>query len=214
MKIQKLTIIVLFAAIAIAAACSSAVETPKQANSASQAGAPSAGSQTFRSIGVVKTVDVAAGKVTVDHEDIPGYMAPMEMNEPVADAALLTQVKPGDKVEFEILREGSKIKYTKFNKIGEVALIDAPTIYAASCAECHGDKGQGGPKGIPFTSGHALDHTEADFIKTVTDGKSKKKDKEMPAFRDKLSPEEIAAVVKFFREVIQKDLKRNEGHKH
>ncbi|MBK7392288.1 MAG: copper-binding protein [Chloracidobacterium sp.] len=170
--------------------------------------------QTYNSVGVVKSIDLESGKVKVDHEDIPGYMSPMEMNEPVADAALLTQVKPGNKVEFEILREGSKVKYTKFHKIGEVALIDAPAIYATSCAECHGDKGQGAPKGIPFTSGHALDHSEADFIKTVTNGKAKKKDKEMPAFRDRLKAEEIAAVVKFVREVIQKDLKRNEGHKH
>jgi len=106
------------------------------------------------------------------------------------------------------------VKYTKFNKIGEVALNAGATIYATSCAECHGDKGQGAEKGIPFTSGHALDHTEADFIKTVTDGKSKKKDKEMPAFRDKLTPEQIKEVVKFVRDDIQKGLKRNEGHKH
>lgn len=170
--------------------------------------------QAYKSVGVVKSIDPQSGKVMVDHEDIPGYMAPMEMSEPVADAAMLSQVKPGDKVEFEILREGSKVKYTKFNKIGEVVLIDAPAIYAASCAECHGDKGQGAPKGIPFTSGHALDHSEADFIKTVTNGKAKKKDKEMPAFQDRLKAEEIAAVVKFVREVIQKDLQRNEGHKH
>lgn len=214
MKIQKLMVVIVFVAVAIAAACSSSVETPKQANVASPAGAPSADSQTYRSVGVVKAVDVAAGKVTVDHEDIPGYMAPMEMNEPVADATLLTQVKPGDKVEFEILREGSKVKYTKFTKIGEVALNAGATLYATSCAECHGDKGQGADKGIPFTSGHALDHTEADFIKTVTDGKSKKKDKEMPAFRDKLTLEQIKEVVRFVREDIQKGLKRNEGHKH
>lgn len=205
---RLIAIAILLSFVTTLISCSVSTETTTTPNDAS------ADSQTYRSVGVVKAVDVAAGKVTVDHEDIPGYMAPMEMNEPVADAALLTQVKPGDKVEFEILREGSKIKYTKFKKIGEVALIDASAIYAASCSECHGDKGQGAPKGIPFTSGHALDHTEADFIKSVTNGKPKKGEKEMPAFRDKLKPEEITAVVKFVREVIQKDLKRNEGHKH
>lgn len=170
--------------------------------------------QTYRSTGVVKRVDKEKGTVTVDHEDIPGYMSPMEMTEPVADPALLNVVTAGDKVEFAILRTGDKIKYTEIKKTGEVALVTGSDIYAASCAECHGAKGEGTEKGIPFTSGHALDHSEADFIRTVTNGKVKKKDKEMPAFREKLTAEQIAAVVKFVREDIQKGLTRNEGHKH
>jgi mono/diheme cytochrome c family protein len=170
--------------------------------------------QIYRSTGIVKRVDKEKGTVTVDHEDIPGYMSPMEMTEPVAEIALLDAVKAGDKVDFAMLRTGDKIKYTEFKKTGEVALVTGSDIYAASCAECHGAKGEGAEKGIPFTSGHALDHSEADFIRIVTNGKSKKKHKEMPAFRDKLTAEQIAAVVKFVREDIQKGLTRNEGHKH
>ena len=170
--------------------------------------------QTYRSVGVIKAADAEAGKVTIDHEEIPGYMAAMEMTEPVADKALLDGLNVGAKVEFELLREGSKLMFTKFKKIGEVAIINAAEIYKTSCAECHGRKGEGAKKGIPLTSGHALDHTEADFLKTVANGKTKKKDKEMPAFRDKLTPDEIKEVVRFVREVIQKDMKRNEGHKH
>lgn len=170
--------------------------------------------QTYRSVGVVKRVDKEKGLITVDHEDIPGYMSPMEMTEPVAEPALLEAVKAGDKVDFEILRTGSKIKYTAFNKIGEILFVKGSDIYTANCAECHGAKGEGASKGIPFTSGHALDHSEADFIRTVTNGKAKKKDKEMPAYRDKLTPEQIAAVVKFIREDIQKGITRKEGHKH
>lgn len=192
------------------AACSTQPSNNSNANTSSQP----VETQTYRSVGVVKRVDKEKGLITVDHEDIPGYMSPMEMTEPVAEPALLEVVKAGDKVDFEILRTGSKIKYTAFNKIGEIAFVKGSDIYTANCAECHGAKGEGASKGIPFTSGHALDHSEADFIKTVTNGKAKKKDKEMPAYRDKLTPEQIAAVVKFIREDIQKGITRNEGHKH
>jgi len=152
--------------------------------------------------------------ITIDHEEIPGYMSPMEMTEPVADAALIESVNAGDKVDFQILRTGSNIKFTAFTKTGEVAFVAGSDIYTANCAECHGAKGEGAEKGIPFTSGHALDHSEADFIKTVTHGKAKKKDKEMPAYRDKLTAEQIDAVLKFIRGDIQNGIPKSKRHDH
>lgn len=170
--------------------------------------------QTYRSVGVVKRVDMKESVITVDHEEIPGYMSPMEMTEPVAEPALLELVKAGDKVEFGILRTGSEIKYTSFKKIGEVAFVNGADIYIANCAECHGAKGEGAETGIPFTSGHALDHSEADFVRTVTDGKAKKKNKEMPPYRDELTTEQIATVVRFIREEIQKGIEKPKRHGH
>lgn len=166
--------------------------------------------QTYKSKGVIRKVDPAAGTVTIDHEDIPGYMTAMEMTNPVADPSLLTAVKAGDKVDFEILRDGSKITFTKFTKTGEQPVVNGAEVYAASCSECHGAKGEGAKKGIPLTTGHALDHSETEQIKQVTDGKTGK----MPAFREKLTLEQIKEVVRFVREEIQKDAKRDEGHKH
>lgn len=59
--------------------------------------------------------------------------------------------------------------------------------------------------------GHALDHSEQDFIRQVEYGE----ENEMPAFKDKLSKDEIAAVVKYVREVIQsKADKKGGGHKY
>lgn len=170
----------------------------------------------YTSRGVVKNVDKDAGKVTIDHEDIPGYMEAMEMSAGVADAAMLDQVAVGDAVDFDLRREGSRLTVTKFTKTGVDARVASAAIYQTSCAECHGGRGEGADKGIPLTSGHALHHTEADFIKTVTDGKGKGKSKEMPAFRDKLTAEQIAAIVKFVREDIQKgaEKKADHGHSH
>jgi len=166
--------------------------------------------QTYKSKGVVKKIDAENGKLTVDHEDIAGYMSAMEMTESVKDKALLDAVKVGDKVDFEIERTGSKIVYTKLTKTGEVAVLNGAKIYKANCASCHGEKGEGAKKGIPLVSGHALHHSEAEHIKQVTDGEGDK----MPAFKDKLKPEEIAEVVKFVRNDLQKDVNREDSRKH
>lgn len=202
-RILKITTIALFAAAAMSLNCSKAANTTTgPANAVDK--------QTYRSVGVIKSIDIDTDRVTVDHEEIPGYMSPMEMNEMVADHELLGSIKVGDKVEFEIERRGSAIIYTSFKKIGTVAVVNGGEIYKMNCAECHGGSGEGSKKGIPLTSGHALDHSEAGHIKQVTNGEGNK----MPAFRDKLTPEQIKEVVRFVREDIQKDLKRNEGHKH
>lgn len=202
-NIPKLALVILFAAIALSLNCSKAANT--NTNSAI-----AVDKQTYRSVGVVKSIDIDTDRVTVDHEEIPGYMSPMEMNEMVADHELLGSIKVGDKVEFEIERSGSKVVYTQFKKIGTVAVVNGSEIYKTNCAECHGGTGEGTKKGIPLTSGHALDHSEEGHIKQVTNGEGNK----MPAFRDKLTTEQIKEVVRFVREDIQKGLKRNEGHKH
>ena len=207
----KITIVFIFTVSLFAFACSN--NDPAN-NTASGNSADKLETQTYKSVGVIKAMDVANDKITIDHEDIPGYMPPIEMNESVSDKSLLSGLKRGDKVEFEIERTGSKLLVTKLTKIGEVSLLDPVEIYKTNCAECHGDKGQGARKGISFLEGHALSHSEEDFIKTVTNGKDKGKEKEMPAFKGDLSEEEIAAVVKFVREVIQKDVSKEEEHSH
>lgn len=85
-------------------------------------------------------------------------------------------------------------------------------IYKANCARCHGENGDGTDKGISFLKGHALSHTEEDFIKQVTNGE----EDEMPAFKDKLTEAEIKAVVKYVREEIQirADRKEDKSHNH
>ncbi len=166
--------------------------------------------QTYKSVGVVRSIDTAAGKITIDHEDIAGYMSAMQMNEAVSDVKMLETVKAGDKVEFEIERSGAKIIVTKLTKIGEVAFINGGEIYKMNCAECHGGIGEGAAKGISLLKGHALNHSESEYIKQVMNGEGKK----MPAFKDKLSAEQIAALVKFVREDLQKDIPEEERAKH
>jgi len=189
----KLFVLLIFLAAGFAFACQTKNESEKPLSFTEK--------QTYKSIGVVKKVDADAGQITVDHEEIPGYMAAMEMTEAVSDAKMLEAVKIGDRIEFELQRTDASLLITKINKIGETAVLNGGEIYKASCAECHGGMGEGAEKGISFLKGHALKHSEKDFIEQVANGEGKK----MPAFKDKLSAEQIAAVVKFIREELQKN---------
>ncbi len=81
------------------------------------------------------------------------------------------------------------------------------TIYEKDCKECHGQKGEGGPvklqdgtrlKVPTLREGHALRHTDAEFVKQITKGGDG-----MPAFADKLKSEEINDMIKFIRREFQ-----------
>ena len=56
----------------------------------------------YPGVGVVVSIDVRAGRIVVDHEEIKGFMAPMVMGYQVSPAKLLQGVMPKDKVRFTI----------------------------------------------------------------------------------------------------------------
>lgn len=89
-----------------------------------------------------------------------------------------------------------------------VAMADGAELYRANCAVCHGAKGEGDKRGIPLTSGHALNHTEAQYNAQIRFGKGTK----MPAFKDKLTAEEISATVNYVMNTIQAGLPRGTKH--
>lgn len=86
-------------------------------------------------------------------------------------------------------------------------LAAARTLYEKDCTECHGQHGQGGPvklkdgtklKVPTLCEGHALRHKDAEFVKQITKGGDG-----MPAFADKLKPEEVNDLIKFIRREFQ-----------
>jgi mono/diheme cytochrome c family protein len=85
-------------------------------------------------------------------------------------------------------------------------LASARINFQKHCAVCHGEKAEGGMKEIEgkkfkvpsLREGHALEHTDDKFIVQITEG-----DEEMPAFKDKLSQDEIRDLVKFVRKEFQ-----------
>jgi len=85
-------------------------------------------------------------------------------------------------------------------------LADAHVDFKKNCQVCHGEKGHGGTVTVEgrklkvpsLRDGHALEHTDEKFVKQISEG-----DEEMPAFKDKLSKEEINDLVKFIRKELQ-----------
>ncbi len=79
-------------------------------------------------------------------------------------------------------------------------------IYAKQCVECHGAQGEGGLVTVDnkklkvpsFKEGHALKHTDEDFVDQIHEGGDG-----MPKFKDKLSAEEINGLVEFIRHEFQ-----------
>lgn len=83
----------------------------------------------------------------------------------------------------------------------------ARAAFDKNCKGCHGEKGQGGPvkledgtklKVPSLCEGHALHHPDSDFVKQITKGGDG-----MPAFADKLKPDEIHDCVRFIRHEFQ-----------
>lgn len=85
-------------------------------------------------------------------------------------------------------------------------LAEARANYTQFCTFCHGEQGDGGTKEIEgkklkvpsLKKGHALTHTDEQLIKVVTNG-----EEGMPAFKDRLKPEQIKDLVRFVRREFQ-----------
>ena len=79
--------------------------------------------------------------------------------------------------------------------------------YTKNCEACHGPNGEGGPVKTPenkqikvpsLKAPHAVRHSDEELTKMITNG-----EEEMPAFKDKLKPEEITEMVRFVRKNFQ-----------
>jgi mono/diheme cytochrome c family protein len=91
-----------------------------------------------------------------------------------------------------------------------VASVDefatAKANYAKHCEACHGPEATGGlvkvdKKQIKVPSlkaDHAIKHTDDQITKMITNG-----EEEMPAFKDKMSAQEIQQMVRYVRKGIQ-----------
>jgi len=69
-----------------------------------------------RGVGVIQSIDFQNSSIQIDHEEIKGYMPPMEMPYPVKDRALLESLIPGDKVDFWIEDAPSGSTIIRFHK--------------------------------------------------------------------------------------------------
>ena len=78
--------------------------------------------------------------------------------------------------------------------------------FAKHCSACHGNEGKGGLVKVEdvklkvpsLCEGHALKHLDEDFVDQIANGGHG-----MPKFKDKLSADEINALVRFVRHEFQ-----------
>ena len=78
---------------------------------------PMAGAQDAMVKGEITKVDESAGKITIKHEPIKKFdMDAMTMVFRAADPAMLKQVKPGDKVQFQTDKVNGQFTVTKIEK--------------------------------------------------------------------------------------------------
>jgi protein SCO1/2 len=88
--------------LAVLASAAAACRKPKEP-AAEKPAASSGLEKPYPLKGVVVSVDRAAGKVTLTHEKIPGYMDGMTMPFAVSETKLLDDLKPGDTIEGKLL---------------------------------------------------------------------------------------------------------------
>jgi cytochrome c6 len=93
-----------------------------------------------------------------------------------------------------------------FLLVSPLCAQDAPALYKSKCATCHGPDGSGNvPMGktlaVPdLTSSDVQKQTDAQLTDSVTNGKGKK----MPAYKGKLTDDQIKSLVGFIRERAKK----------
>lgn len=88
-------------------------------------------------------------------------------------------------------------------------LASAKKIYSEKCIKCHKEDGSGGVTAIEgtkikapnFHSDRMINDKDADWIETINNGA---KEEHMPAFKGKISDEEITNLVKYIHRDIQK----------
>jgi len=89
--------------------------------------------------GVVKSVDATAGKVTIDHEDIPGLMMGMTMEFSVSDPDVLEKIVPEQIVDFRVRYEEGRYIVTEIRPSSGRGATDHDRMEPHGCgARCAG----------------------------------------------------------------------------
>ncbi len=78
---------------------------------------PAAAASAAWTEGEVRKVDKAAGKLTIKHGAMPKFdMPPMTMVYRVEDKSMLDQLKPGDKIKFDVDGVGGQFTVIRLKK--------------------------------------------------------------------------------------------------
>jgi len=109
-------IVIICAALILATAChnqpaNQQTNTPKPTGPAAAVAANS-----YKGVGVVKSINLKGPAIELDHGDIEGLMPAMQMEFPVTDASLLNGIAVNDPVDFTIEAAKGEMKVTAIKK--------------------------------------------------------------------------------------------------
>lgn len=113
----------------------------------------------------------------------------------------MKKLKPLVLISLALILTISFIAYAKSITI-ESAAVDAKALFDSKCAKCHGKDGRA--TSLHAKHEHARDLTKAEWQNDITDERiynsiSNGKGKNMPGFKNKLTDEQIDALVNYVR---------------
>ena len=94
--------------------------------------------QGYAAHGTVKSADVSAGTVTIDHEDIPGLMMGMTMTFSVSDPGILRGIEPGTMVDFRVRKDGNRYIVTEIQPATAHPVPEGHGMMMKGCGGCCG----------------------------------------------------------------------------
>jgi len=110
---HKSRIVIICIALIVAGACNK-----KSANQANAPSGPAAAiaADTYKGVGVVKSIDTKRPAIEIDHGDIEGLMPAMQMEFPVTDPKLLNGIAVNDRIDFTIEAAKGEMKVVAIKK--------------------------------------------------------------------------------------------------
>ncbi len=111
---MKVSITVASLLVTCVVACQPTATTTNNSNSASSRGVTS---KTYRGVGVVEAVDADKRTLKINHEKIEGYMDAMTMDFQTRNPTLLSELKPGDRIEFTLEDTANIVVITNVKKL-------------------------------------------------------------------------------------------------
>ncbi len=113
---HKSRIVIICAALILATACNSQPAN-QQTNAPTPTGpAAAVASNTYKGVGIVKSITPKTPAIEIDHQDIEGLMPAMQMEFPVTDPSILNGIAVNDHIDFTIESAKGEMKVTAIKK--------------------------------------------------------------------------------------------------
>ena len=109
-------ILIICAAFMLATACNKQPANSQTNTPAPTGPAAAVATNSYKGVGVVKSINLKPPAIEIDHGDIEGLMPAMQMEFPVTDASLLNGIAVNDRIDFTIEAAKGEMKVSAIKK--------------------------------------------------------------------------------------------------